>query len=70
MAMQFAKSQKAAKQVEDKVQQAVAKPARTMRPGAAPQKSGNQALKDAMARLKADGRDEDAAMDAFMASLK
>jgi hypothetical protein len=70
MAMQFTKSQKAAKQVEDKVQQAVAKPARTLRPGAAPQKSGKDGLKEAMARLRADGSDEDAAMDAFMANLK
>ena len=70
MAMQFAKSQKAAKQVEDKVQQAVAKPARTLRPGAAPQKSGKEGLKAAMDRLKADGSDEDAAVGAFLATLR
>ena len=68
MAMQYAKSQKAAKQVEDKVQQAVAKPARTLRPGSAQQKSGN-ALKDAVSRLRSNGGDLDSARDAFLASF-
>lgn len=66
MAMMYAKSQQAVKSVEQKVQKAVEKPTRVLKPGGAkPPKDNKQA---AMQQLRRSGEVDDA-VDAFMASF-
>lgn len=67
MAMLYAKSQKAVKSAEEKVQKAVEKPTRVLKPrGAEPHRDNKQA---AIKRMREAGGDLDATADAFAASF-
>src|ERR1700722_6606009 len=67
-AMQYDKSQKALKSAEGKVKKATDKPTKTLKPGA--KRAPDDASRSVMDRLRKNGNDEDAAMDAFMVNIK
>lgn len=67
-AMQYDKTAKAMKSVEAKVKKAPDKPTKTLKPGV--KRAPDDASRSVMDRLRKNGNDEDAAIDAFMTNIK